>query len=45
MTSIGSSGDGKAAVIRHLGGGRAGVDGEVGEFLNLLGLSASAEDE
>ena len=45
MASVGCSRDSEASVIRNLGGERVGVEWEVGEFLNLLGLSASAEDE
>ena len=45
MTSIRCSRDGKTSVIRDLGGERAGMEWEMGEFLNLLGLSTSAEDE
>ena len=45
MATIRSSGDGEATVIREFGGRTVGVEWEVGEFLNLLGLSASAEDE
>ena len=32
-------------MVGDFGERRAGVEGEVGEFLNLLGLSARAEDE
>ena len=45
MVTVRSSGDGKVAMIRGFGERRAGVEGKVGEFLNLLGLSASTEDE
>ena len=45
MTAIRSSGDSKAAMIGEFGGRTAGVEWEVGEFLHLLGLSASAENK
>lgn len=45
VATIRSSGDGKATVIGGLGGRTVDVEWEVGEFLNLLGLSTSAEDE
>lgn len=40
-----SSDDGKAAVTGGFGRRAAGVEWKMGEFLDLLGLSASAEDE
>ena len=45
MPGIWSSGDCKAAMVGIFGGRRAGVEWEVGEFVHLLGLSASAEDD
>lgn len=45
MASIRSSGNGKAAMSGDFGGRATGVERQVGEFLNLLGLSASTQDE
>ena len=45
VATVRSSSDGKAAVIRGFGCRTAGVEWEVGELLDLLGLSASAKDE
>lgn len=45
MATVRSSSDGEAALIRGVGGRTAGVEWEVGELLDLLGLSASAKDE
>lgn len=45
VASVRSSSDCKAAVIGGFGRRTAGVEWEVGELLDLLGLSASAKDE
>lgn len=45
MATIRNSGDGKATVVGGFRGRVAAVEWEIGEFLNLLSLSTSAENE